>query len=385
MIPYARQTIEDADVAAVVEVLRSDFLTQGPVVPRFENAVSSYCGARHAVAVCNATSALHIAACALGLRPGGLLWTSPISFVASANCGLYCGADVDFVDIDPQTYNMSVSALSVKLREAQRRGQVPDIVVLVDFAGQPCDLAEIAQLREQYGFRIIEDASHAIGAAYRGERIGNGRYADVTVFSFHPVKIITTAEGGMALTNDEVLFERMQLLRAHGITRERRLMTDPNPQPWEYEQLTLGFNYRLTEVQAALGLAQMQRIEEFVSRRQSIAARYDRELADVSLITPVVHADVYSAYHLYPVQVMDGAPIDRSELYARLRERGVAPNVHYQPIYRQPYYRDLGFGSGYCANAERYYARALSLPMYAGITDEDQTRVIEALCDSIRA
>lgn len=381
MIPYARQSIADADIAAVTEVLRSDFLTQGPAVPRFEERVAQYCGAGYAVAVSNATSALHIAAKALGLTEGGLLWTSPNSFVASANCGLYCGADVDFVDIDPQTYNIGVDALKSKLAQAARAGRLPDVVVIVDFAGQPCDLEAIAALRAEYGFRVIEDASHAVGASYRGKPIGACDLADVVVFSFHPVKIITTAEGGMALTNDPSVAQKMELFRSHGVTRNAELMRDDDREPWEYEQVDLGFNYRLTELQAALGIAQMDRIDSFIERRREIAARYDRELAGIPLVLPYQRKDVASAYHLYPVQVAGDARHSRREVYEGLRAAGISPNVHYIPIYTQPYYRDLGFAAGYCPNAERYYERTLSLPMYAGLTDEQQTRVIDALRD----
>ena len=383
MIPYARQTIEDADVRAVTEVLRSDFLTQGPVVPRFEQTVAAYCGAAYGVAVSNATSALHVAAAALGLGPGGLLWTSPISFVASANCALYCGARVDFVDIDPRTYNIGVEALERKLEAAEQAGRLPDAIVIVDFAGQPCDLERIAALRDRYGFWIVEDASHAVGARYRGAHVGNGRFADVTVFSFHPVKIITTAEGGMALTNDASFSERMRLLRSHGVTRETRLMTRADRSAWEYEQIALGFNYRMTEIQAALGITQMDRIRAFLTRRREIAARYDRELKGLPLVTPFQLDGVESAYHLYPVQVTEDAPLDREHLFTALRERGVAANVHYMPIYLQPFYRELGFEPGHCPNAERYYARALSLPMYAGLTDDEQTCVIAALREAL--
>ncbi len=383
MIPYARQSIDENDVAAVVEVLRSDFLTQGPVVPRFEERVASYCGAPNAVAMSNATSALHAAVRALGLQPGGLLWTSPISFVASANCGRYCGALVDFVDIDPRTYNMSVDALAGKLEVARSKGRLPDVVVIVDFAGQPCDLAAIAELRSEYGFRIVEDASHAVGAKYRGEPVGSGTFADVTVFSFHPVKIITTAEGGMALTNDDAVAERMRLLRSHGVTREQRLMSRER-ESWEYEQIDLGFNYRLTELQAALGIAQMDRIDEFIAQRRRIAQAYDEELRGLPVVIPHQSADSLSAYHLYPIQVRDEAPLDRRVLFERLRGEGIAANVHYMPIYMQPYYQALGFEPGYCPNAEAYYARALSLPMYASLTPVDQLRVTDALKRSIR-
>jgi UDP-4-amino-4,6-dideoxy-N-acetyl-beta-L-altrosamine transaminase len=382
MIPYARQSINEDDETAVLEVLRSDFLTQGPIVPKFENVVAAHCGAQYAVAVSNATSALHLAARALGLREGGLLWTSPISFVASSNCALYCGADVDFVDIDSRTLNISTGHLQEKLERANADGRLPDIVVIVDFAGRPCQLSEIAQLARKYGFRIVEDASHAIGAEYQGEPVGNGRYADVTVFSFHPVKIITTGEGGMAVTNDDNVAETMRLLRSHGITRDLGRMTQPR-EPWEYEQLDLGFNYRLTEIQAALGAAQMERIATFIEKRQRIAAGYGEGLASAPLVLPSQPADARSAYHLYPVQMTDDAPCTRRDLYDRLRSRGVAANVHYMPIYLQPYYQKFGFGAGYCPNAEDYYRRALSLPMYAGLSDAEHARVIDAVLECL--
>lgn len=383
MIPYARQSIDDADITAVIDVLRSDFLTQGPVAPRFEQTVADYCGAKHAVAVSNATSALHIAVRALGLKKGGLLWTSPISFVASANCGLYCEAEVDFVDIDPQTFNLSPGALREKLQRARDRGRIPDVLVAVDFSGQPCELDAIAALRDEYGFKIVEDASHAIGATYRGGRTGNCTYADVTVFSFHPVKIITTAEGGMALTNDSAVAGRMRLLRGHGITRDRSMMEQADRAPWEYEQIDLGFNYRLTEVQAALGIAQMGRIDAFIARRRAIAERYDKELAELPVVIPHQHPQTRSAYHLYVVQVADGAKRTRREVYDALVSRGIAPNVHYMPIYTQPYYQALGFDAGYCPNAEAYYRRALSLPMYVDLDMQGQTRVIDALREAL--
>lgn len=382
MIPYARQSIDDSDVSAVMEVLRSDFLTQGPVVPRFEQRVADYCGAKYAVAVANATSALHIAVKALGLGPRGLLWTSPISFVASANCALYCGASVDFVDIDPRTYTIDIDELHRKLESARRLGKVPDIIVSVDFAGQPCENEKLAALRDEYGFRIVEDASHAIGACYNDEPIGNGRHADITVFSFHPVKIITTGEGGMAVTNDAALADRLVLLRSHGVTREPRLMTQAR-EPWEYEQVELGFNYRLTELQAALGLSQMARIDEFVRRRREIAARYDAALRSTGLILPYQRDDARSAFHLYVIQVPDTAALNRRELYEYLRARDVAANVHYMPIYLQPYYRALGFDAGYCPNAEAYYARALSLPLYADLGDAEQERVVATLSEAL--
>lgn len=380
MIPYARQSIDEADIAAVIEVLTSDFLTQGPVVPRFEERVAEYCGARHAIAVSNATSALHIAAKALGLGTGGLLWTSATSFVASANCGLYCGADVDFIDIDSRTYTIDVGALERKLHAAREAGRLPDVVVSVDFAGQPGDNERLCSLRREFGFRIIEDASHAIGAEYKGQRIGSGAHADITIFSFHPVKIVTTGEGGMALTNDSGTADRLRLLRSHGITRDRRMMTRDRA-PWEYEQIELGFNYRLTELQAALGLSQMGRIDEFVKRRRALAARYDAKLANSGLTLPYEREDARSAYHLYVVQVPEAPGLNRRKVYDRLRDDGISPNVHYMPIYLQPYYRALGFREGHCPNAEAYYGRALSLPMYADLTEADQGRVIASLLE----
>ncbi|MHB8230583.1 MAG: UDP-4-amino-4,6-dideoxy-N-acetyl-beta-L-altrosamine transaminase [Vulcanimicrobiaceae bacterium] len=383
MIPYARQSIDDADLAAVVEVLRSEYLTQGPTVPRFERAVAQRCGARFAVAACNATAALHLACLALGVGPGDRVWTSPNSFVASANCALYCGAEIDFVDIDPRTYALSTQALRAKLDRAERAGEIPKVVIAVDFAGQPCDAAGIAALRDRYGFRIIEDAAHAIGALYRGEPVGNGRYADVTVFSFHPVKIITTAEGGMALSNDAELAGRMALLRSHGVTRDAARMEERSHDPWEYEQVELGFNYRMTEVEAALGLAQLARIETFLERRRALAARYDRDLAGVPLVLPYQIPDARSAYHLYPIRVGPAARIDRRGLYGALRERGIVTNVHYIPIHTQPYYRALGFAPGAFPVAEAYYREALSLPLYYGLTDEQQSEVVAAVADAL--
>jgi len=379
MIPYARHAVDEVDVSRVVEVLRSDFLTQGPVVPQFERAVAERCGASYAVATTNATSALHLACAALGVSRVDVVWTSPNSFVASANCARYCGADVDFVDIDRRTYNLSPEKLEEKLQRAVRIGRVPKAVIAVDFAGQPCDWEALALLKQRYGFALIEDASHAIGATYRGDAVGSGRYADITVFSFHPVKIVTTAEGGIALTNDEYLASRMALLRSHGVTRDASVMFSEEPEPWEYEQLSLGFNYRMTELQAALGLSQLQRLDEFIIRRRAIAERYDRELADLPLRLPYQHPDCRSAYHLYPVCVE--APADRRAVYDALASRGIRPNVHYIPIHTQPYYRGLGFSRGDFPDAEAYYAAALSLPMYATLSDDDQTAVISALHD----
>ena len=380
MIPYGRQDISETDIQAVVDVLRSDFLTQGPAVPAFEKAVADYCGAGHAVTVNSATSALHIACLALGVGKGDVVWTSPITFVASANCALYCGADVDFVDIDPRTYNLSTERLAEKLAQAEKSGRLPKVVIPVHLCGQPCDMAGIHALSQRYGFKIIEDASHAIGGKYKGEPIGNCRYSDITVFSFHPVKIITTGEGGMALTNNENLAKRMQLLRSHGITREAGEMTHAPDGPWYYQQIELGFNYRMTDIQAALGLSQMRRLDEFVAKRHAIAKRYEQLLADLPVITPWQNADSYSGLHLYVIRLRL-AEIGKThrQVFEALRAAGIGVNLHYIPVYRQPYYEDMGFKAGYCPEAERYYAEAISLPMYPNLTEAQQDKVIESL------
>jgi UDP-4-amino-4,6-dideoxy-N-acetyl-beta-L-altrosamine transaminase len=380
MIPYGRQDISEADIQAVVDVLRSDFLTQGPAVPRFETAVASYCGARHAVAVNSATSALHIACLALGVGPGDWVWTSPVTFVASVNCALYCGAKVDFVDIDPRTYNLSVDRLAEKLAKSESDGLLPKVVIPVDLAGQPCDLAGIHALGTKYGFKIIEDAAHAIGAKYRGESVGNGKYSDITVFSFHPVKIITTGEGGMALTNDPQLARRLQLLRSHGITRDAAEMSQEPDGSWYYQQLDLGFNYRMTDIQAALGSSQMTRIEEFVATRHAIARRYDELLAGLPVVTPWQHPESYSGLHLYVVRLkLNEIRRSHREVFETLRAAGIGVNLHYIPVYRQPYHARLGHAETSCVEAERYYAEAISLPMYVGLTPEQQDRVVETL------
>ena len=379
-IPYGRQAISDADVQAVVQVLTSDFLTQGPSVPAFETVIANYVGAAHAIAVNSATSALHIACLALGLGPGDLLWTSPITFIASANCARYCGADVDFVDIDPKTYNLSPTALEAKLVQADRDGRLPKIVVPVHLCGQPCDMAAVHALAQRFGFKVIEDASHAIGGRYQGEQIGSGRYSDITVFSFHPVKIITTAEGGMAVTNDPVLYERMGLLRSHGMTREAALMSSEPHGPWYYEQIDLGFNYRLTDLQAALGLSQFSRLNEFVARRHALAARYERLLAPLPVQRPWQLPDTYSGLHLYVIRLqLDRIRPSHREVFESLRAQGIGVNLHYIPVYRQPYYQRLGFSVGHCPEAEQYYAEAISLPMYATLTDAQLDQVVGAL------
>lgn len=380
MIPYGRQDISEADIQAVVDVLRSDFLTQGPAVPAFENAVAGYCGAQHAVAVNSATSALHIACLALDVGPGDLVWTSPITFVASANCALYCGAQVDFVDIDQRTYNLSVERLAEKLALAEQAGRLPKVVIPVHMCGQSCDMAGIHALAQRYGFKVIEDASHAIGAQYRGERTGSSCYSDITVFSFHPVKIITTGEGGMALTNDAELARRMVRLRSHGITREASEMTHAPDGPWYYQQTGLGYNYRMTDLQAALGLSQMRRLDAFVARRHAIAKRYDQLLASQPLDTPWQHPDCYSGFHLYVIRLKQ--PDIRKPhraVFEAMIAAGVGVNLHYIPVYRHPYYERLGFKAGHCPEAERYYEEAISLPMYPGLTDQQQDQVFSAL------
>ena len=382
-IPYGRQSIDEADIAAVVEVLRSDWLTQGPAIERFESAVAEYTGARHACAVANATAALHLACLALELGPGKRLWTSPNTFLASANCGRYCGAEVDFVDIDARSYNLSVERLEEKLARAAREDRLPQVLVTVDFAGQPCEADRIAELCRHYGVRIIDDASHAIGATWKGERVGSGRWADLTVFSFHPVKILTTGEGGMALTNDAELHRRLSMLRTHGMVRDSAHLETKGVGGWYYEQQALGFNYRLTDLQAALGVSQLRRIDAFLAARRRLAARYDRLLADSGLMLPSQHPDALSSYHLYPIQVPD--PRRRRAAFDGLRAAGIGVQVHYIPVHLQPYYRRLGFKQGDFPVAEAYYERAISLPMYATLTDAQQDFVVEQLLRLLRS
>ena len=384
MIPYGRQNISEADIQAVVDVLHSDFLTQGPAVPAFEKAVAGYCGVQHAVAVNSATSALHIACLALGVGPGDWVWTSPITFVASANCARYCGAQVDFVDIDPRTYNMSVERLAEKLAQAEKSGCLPKVLIPVHLCGQPCDMVAIHALSQRYGFKIIEDASHAIGGRYRGEPIGNCRYSDITVFSFHPVKIITTGEGGMAVTNDVQLAKRMKLLRNHGITRESAEMTREPDGPWYYQQIALGFNYRMTDLQAALGLSQMQRLDEFVARRHAIFRKYNERLAGLPVNTPWQQPESYSGLHVYVIRLKLGEiQKTRRQVFESLRAADIGVNLHYIPVYRQPYYEERGFKSGHCPEAEQYYAEAISLPLYPSLTEAQQDHVINSLDQAV--
>ncbi|WP_321836306.1 UDP-4-amino-4,6-dideoxy-N-acetyl-beta-L-altrosamine transaminase [Pseudomonas kulmbachensis] len=386
MIPYGRQDITQTDIDAVVGVLQSDFLTQGPMVPRFERSVAQHVGARHALAVNSATSALHIACLALGLGPGDRLWTTPITFVASANCALYCGAEIDFVDIDPRTYNLCPQALALKLEQAEREGTLPKVVVPVHLCGQPCDMQAIHALSQRYGFKIIEDASHAIGGKYQGEFIGNSRYSDITVFSFHPVKIITTAEGGMALTNDDELATKMGLLRSHGITRDPAQMTHEADGPWYYQQIDLGFNYRMTELQAALGVTQMERLDQYVARRHQLARRYDDLLAGLPVTAPWQHADSYSGLHLYVIRLhLDQIQKTHRQVFEALRELGIGVNLHYIPVHTQPYYERMGFKPDDFPQSQTYYQEAISIPMFQTMTDEQQDEVIAALRQAVQA
>jgi UDP-4-amino-4,6-dideoxy-N-acetyl-beta-L-altrosamine transaminase len=385
LIPYGRQDINEADIQAVINVLKSDFLTQGPVVPAFEDAVRDFVGAKHAIAMSNATAALHLACLALGVGPGDIVWTSPITFVASANCAVYCGAKVDFVDIDLDSFNMSEHALRYKLKQAHKAGLLPKVLIPVHMGGQSCNMAVFYELSKEYGFAIIEDASHAIGGRYQNQQVGSCQFSNITVFSFHPVKIITTGEGGMATTNDLGLAKKMQLLRTHGITRDENEMVSIPDGPWFYEQIELGFNYRMTDIQAALGLSQMSRLHEFVVKRNSIADRYEKFLKDVPVFLPKISKDTYSAYHLYVIQLnFDLISRSHKDVFNGLRSAGIGVNLHYIPVYLQPYYQDLGFSEGYCPNAEKYYSRAISLPMFSGLTDEEQDWVVTQLIKAIQ-
>ena len=381
MIPYGKQEITRSDIDAVVKVLNSDFLTQGPVVPQFEKIVAEYCNVEHTVAVNSATSALHIACLALGLGKGDYLWTSPNTFVASANCGLYCGAKIGFIDIDHKTYNISSQALEEKLVQAEKNGKLPKVVIPVHFAGQACEMEKIHQLSKKYGFKIIEDASHAIGGKYQNRQIGSCLYGDITIFSFHPVKIITTGEGGMASTNSPVLAEKMRLLRSHGVTRDARLMTKQSEGAWYYQQIDLGFNYRMTDIQAALGISQMRRIDQFIKHRHEIQQRYDKQLAQLPVVTaPLQTKETYSSLHLYPIQInYDVISKTRNQVFDEMRKSNIGVNVHYIPVHTQPYYQSLGFKQGDFPNAENYYSRAMSLPIFSSMTSSQQDDVVSAL------
>lgn len=385
MIPYGKQSITQADVDAVLQVLRSDFLTQGPQVPLFEGAIAEYCNVKHAVAMNSATSALHVACLALGVGPGDTVWTSPNTFVASSNCALYCGAQVDFVDIDSQTYNLCSDKLAQKLATAEKQGKLPKVVIPVHFAGQSCDMRAIHNLSKKYGFSIIEDASHAIGSRYLNKPVGNCKFSDITVFSFHPVKIITTAEGGLATTNSLELAEKMQLFRSHGVTRSSELMNKIPEGGWYYQQVDLGFNYRMTEMQAALGVAQLARLDKMVERRHELQKRYVELLSKLPLILPYQCPDSFSALHLYPVQLdLERVSASRATIFEELRARGIGVNVHYIPVHTQPYYQQMGFKEGDYPEAELYYTRCISIPVFYGMTDLEQDRVVEVLTEVLR-
>ncbi|WP_371372071.1 UDP-4-amino-4,6-dideoxy-N-acetyl-beta-L-altrosamine transaminase [Sporomusa aerivorans] len=382
MIFYGKQHVNQQDIQAVIAVLQSDFLTQGPTIEKFEQRVAAYCGAKYAVAVTNATAALHIACLAAGLKTGDVLWTSPNTFVASANCGRYCGADVDFVDIDNDTYNLSAYKLAEKLAKAEVR---PKAVIPVHFSGQSCEMEQIHALAKQYGFLVIEDASHAIGAGYQGAKVGSCRYSDMTVFSFHPVKIITTGEGGMVVTNQEALYKKLLLYRSHGITRDEALLQGASDGPWYYQQLALGFNYRMTDLQAALGYSQMDRLDEFVVRRRYLADRYNRLLQGLPLKLPYQDLAANSAWHIYVVRLdLTKVRLSKQEIFAKMREKEIALNLHYIPVHTQPYYRQLGFNAGDFPNSEQYYKEVFTLPLYYGLTDEQQDQVVKALKEVLK-
>ena len=380
MIYYGRQDINQDDIEAVRAVLTSDFLTQGPAIERLEKTVASYCGAKYAVAVCNATAALHIACRAAGLKQGDVLWTAPNTFVASANCGLYCGSDVDFVDIDAQTYNMSTQELEKKFASSAKK---PKVLVPVHFSGQPCDMEQIHHLAKEHDIAIVEDASHAIGAEYKGERLGSCKYSDMTVFSFHPVKIITTGEGGMVLTNNPDLYEKLRLYRSHGITRDPNLMSC-NDGSWYYEQIDLGYNYRVTDMQAALGTSQMKRLPEFLQRRRYLAKRYNELLADLPLTLPYQMEGTNSSWHLYVACFREDASLTKKErLFQEMKKHGITLNMHYIPVHLQPYYQNMGFVHGDFPVSEAYYEKAFTLPLYYGLSDAEQETVVEALHASL--
>ncbi len=381
MIPYGKQDIEQTDIDSVVDVLKSEFLTQGPQVPLFEKTVSDYCGSKFGVAVNSATSALHIACLALGLGKNDWLWTSPNTFVASANCGLYCGANVDFVDIDPMTYNMSVDALTIKLKKAEKLGKLPKIVVPVHFAGQPCNMPAIYSLSKRYDFKIIEDASHAIGASYNKTKVGSCAHSDITVFSFHPVKIITTAEGGMTLTNDEEVYSRISRFRTHGITNDKTKMEErPKNEIWNYQQIDLGFNYRMNDIQAALGLNQMKRVDKFVNSRTKIAKYYNNELKDLPLTIPWQAPYAHSSYHLYPILINSNkCGKTQRQVYDELRKKDIAVNLHYTPVHRHPYYANLGFKKNDFPIAEKFHQEVISIPIYPSLQDKHKDYVVKTL------
>jgi UDP-4-amino-4,6-dideoxy-N-acetyl-beta-L-altrosamine transaminase len=378
VIPYGRQNISDEDIKSVVDVLKSDYLTQGPEILNFEKAIANYTNSKFGVAVNSATSALHISCMALGLSKDDILWTSPITFVASANCALYCGAKVDFVDIDSKTYNMSIKALSEKLEIAKKENKLPKIVIPVHLSGQSCEMHEIHELSKQYGFKIIEDASHTIGGKYKNEPVGNCKYSDITVFSFHPVKIITSGEGGMCTTNSPELANLLCRFRSHGITRHENEMTKKSDGPWYYQQLDLGYNYRMTDVQAALGLSQLKRLDDFIIKRHQIVKKYNLAFEAKPIITPFQDSNNYSSFHLYIIRIKNaGMGLTRLDLFKKLREAGILVNIHYIPIYKQPFYQKIGYDCKDFLESEKYYEEAISLPIHTLLSDEEQDYVIE--------
>lgn len=382
MIFYGKQDVNQQDINAVIDVLKSDFLTQGPAIENFEKRVAEYCGSKYAVAVTNATAALHIACLAAGLKEGDVLWTSPNTFVASANCGRYCGADVDFIDIDNATYNMSVDKLTEKLAKSQVK---PKVVIPVHFSGQSCEMERIHELSKKYGFIVIEDASHAIGAGYKNTKVGSCKYSDMTVFSFHPVKIITTGEGGMIVTNNEVLYKKLLLLRSHGITRDEALLQGKSDGPWYYQQIDLGFNYRMTDMQAALGYSQMDRLDEFVVKRRYLADRYNKLLQGLPLKLPYQNVDTNSSWHLYVGRLdLTKVKLSKKEIFAKMREKGIVLNLHYIPVHTQPYYQQLGFKTGDFPNSEQYYEEVFTLPLYYSLIEEQQDEVVKALKEALQ-
>ena len=380
MIPYARQSISEQDIEAVNKVLRSDFITQGPIVSQFEKAVAEYCTVNHTVAVSHGTAALHLACLVLGVGSADYVWTSPNTFVASANCALYCGAEIDFVDIDPDTYNISINALKNKLHEAEKNGRLPKVLIPVHFSGQSCAMKEIKALSEQYDFRIIEDAAHALGGDYAGQKIGSCLYSDITVFSFHPAKMITSGEGGMLLTNDSDLAVKIEQLRTHGVTRNPELMTEASHGAWYYQQLELGFNYRITDIQAALGLSQLQRLDEFVDKRRKLAELYNQQLQSLPVVIPWQQFNIQSSWHIYVIRLkLSELNIDRKTVFAQLRQAGIGVHVHYIPVHIQPYYQQLGFNPGDFPESESYYEEALTLPLFADLSNAQVNYIVQEL------
>tara|TARA_B100000767_G_C19775419_1_gene542272 strand:+ start:365 stop:1525 length:1161 start_codon:yes stop_codon:yes gene_type:complete len=383
-IPYGRQDISEEDIDAVVEILRSDFLTQGPAVEKFETCLAKYSDAKYAVAVNSATSALHIACLALGVSNKDIVWTSPITFVASANCALYCGASIDFVDIDFETNNICINSLKDKLEKSKKLNCLPSVLIPVHMGGTSCDMESIFKLSKEYGFKIIEDASHAIGGTYKNSKVGASAYSDITVFSFHPVKIITTGEGGAALTNNKKIFEKLSLFRTHGITRDTDKMTHSSEGGWYYQQIALGFNYRITDLQAALGISQMSRIDSFVLKRNELAERYHKHLSNLPLVLPKTLKDTYSSYHLYIIKLSENSPIERKELYDGLKGNNIGVNVHYIPVHLQPYYKNIGFSEGDFPEAERFYKNAISIPLHPKLTIDEQDYVIDRISEYLK-